>query len=683
MARIDSFLSARLFLAPQWVGGRIYFISNMSGALSLYVMDQDGSVPEPLLPPNIALQNPELLGGQAFHVFEKLGMILVMIDRDGDENYQPMLVPLQGGFPEPAFGSALENDRVHCVKCDETHDLVYLTAESRREPMLVAYQGSLASRSLLELGRSPYGREVAGVNEAHTRAVLIDRYSVGDHVLYLWSRDRGTANGLLYGTPLESRKSSESVPLNSIGACQFTDGDAGLLFLTSLFEDTYGLGYMPLNPRGDAAGTATPGAAGSRPSDLTANAKGSGPKGNESLLGADGAALPVAAGGPPEPVRVTGVVHTGQGEMAHLEHLRDHRYLVGYNIDGCSWLYEGTFDEARRTMALETVVCGAGPLKDGVAEACRYDKNGDRYAISFSTAVSPTQISRLEGPSRTTITPLTRERVLGIPLESLSSGEDASFTSHDGMRISARLYRPAPSLGFSGRRPVVYYVHGGPQSQERPNFAWFSMPLIQFLTLNGFAVFVPNARGSTGYGLRYTKEVDRDWGGKDRLDHVHAMTKILARDERLDVSRAGVVGRSYGGYMTLTLAARHPELWSGAIDMFGPFDLLTFLDRIPETWKPYFDIALGDPVKDRDFLVERSPKTHLSRLSCPLLVIQGKNDPRVVERESRDLVEHLRGAGKQVEYLMFENEGHDVLKHENRVRCYNAITDFFKMHLKP
>ena len=115
--------------------------------------------------------------------------------------------------------------------------------------------------------------------------------------------------------------------------------------------------------------------------------------------------------------------------------------------------------------------------------------------------------------------------------------------------------------------------------------------------------------------------------------------------------------------------------------MFGPYDLFTFMDRIPETWKPYFAIAVGDPAKDKDFLVERSPHTYMEQIECPLLVIQGKNDPRVVERESRDLVEYLRSKGKQVEYLVFENEGHDVLKHENRVTCYNAITDFFRQHL--
>jgi dipeptidyl aminopeptidase/acylaminoacyl peptidase len=220
---------------------------------------------------------------------------------------------------------------------------------------------------------------------------------------------------------------------------------------------------------------------------------------------------------------------------------------------------------------------------------------------------------------------------------------------------------------------LVYYIHGGPQGQERPDFAWFSMPLIQYLILNGFAVFVPNVRGSSGYGLSYRKHVDRDWGGNDRLDHVRAMTQVLPGDTRLDVRKTGVVGRSYGGYMTLMLAGRHPNLWSAAVDMFGPYDLETFSERIPETWKPYFRIALGDPTDeaDRKHLVEMSPSTYLSQLQCPMLVIQGKNDPRVVVDESRDVVENLRSAGKQVDFLVFENEGHDVLKFENRV-CYNA-----------
>ncbi len=184
-----------------------------------------------------------------------------------------------------------------------------------------------------------------------------------------------------------------------------------------------------------------------------------------------------------------------------------------------------------------------------------------------------------------------------------------------------------------------------------------------------------------GTASSYTKRVDRDWGGQDRLDHVHAMTEVLPGHERVDVGRAGVVGRSYGGYMTLMLASRHPELWRAAVDMFGPYDLYTFSQRIPETWKPYFALALGDPERDRDFLDERSPKTTIAEIAAPLLVIQGQNDPRVVERESHDLVESLRALGKDVDYLVFEDEGHDVLKLGNRVRCYDKIVGFFSEHL--
>ena len=147
----------------------------------------------------------------------------------------------------------------------------------------------------------------------------------------------------------------------------------------------------------------------------------------------------------------------------------------------------------------------------------------------------------------------------------------------------------------------------------------------------------------------------------------------------LSVAGTGVVGRSYGGYMTLTLAGRHPELWAAAVDMFGPFDLVTFLERIPPTWKPYFHVALGDPENEKDlaFLNDRSPKTYIDDLACPMLVIQGRNDPRVVAEESEDLVNHLKSIGKDVELLLFENEGHGVEKYENKVICYNAITSFF------
>ena len=137
--------------------------------------------------------------------------------------------------------------------------------------------------------------------------------------------------------------------------------------------------------------------------------------------------------------------------------------------------------------------------------------------------------------------------------------------------------------------------------------------------------------------------------------------------------------------MTLSLAGRHPELWSAACDMFGPYDLITFSERIPETWKPFMAVSLGDPntTDGREFLKDRSPKTYLQNMTCPMLVIQGRNDPRVVALESEDLVNSLTQQGKEIRLLIFEDEGHDVLRYENRVTCYNAITDFFTQKLRP
>src|SRR5690606_15187641 len=151
-------------------------------------------------------------------------------------------------------------------------------------------------------------------------------------------------------------------------------------------------------------------------------------------------------------------------------------------------------------------LCGTGELSNGVLESMDYEPASGRYVLSFSTATTPSQIYVVERDGQTLRQ--TNERILGIPAHLLAPGEDASYTSHDGLRISARLYLPAADLGYGDTRPVIFYLHDGPQSQERPDFTWFSMPLFQYLTLRGFAVFLPTVRGSSGYGVRYVKYVD-------------------------------------------------------------------------------------------------------------------------------------------------------------------------------
>jgi dipeptidyl aminopeptidase/acylaminoacyl peptidase len=626
--RIESLLSARLFLNPQLAGNTLYFVSDLSGRLSLYAMDVGGSVPRPLLPPGIALQNPELVGGELFAVLSDHDRIVLMLDRDGDENYQPHVIPLAGGFPEPLNDEFFGGLRSHMTTVDDKTGTAYFFAESREQALIYGVRADVATGEATVLGEGPYGPLPFTSTKDHARTILGDGYTAGDAVLY---ENVGGEKQMLWGTLLENREEGAEHPLSGFGSVHFTESERGLLVSTTLFEDTGSAGYIDLEGPGDV--------------------------------------LPVA---------IEGLVHEGAGELEGLRKVEGDRYVVLFNIDGVSWANEATFDEDARALCVDRVLAGEGDLEGGVIHGIAYDELSGRYALAFCTATLPTQLFVIEGDEAAR---QTDERPLGLDPELLSAGEDASFVSHDGLRVSARLYLPSPELGFEGPRPLVYYVHGGPQGQERPNFAWFSMPLIQILTLEGFAVFVPNARGSTGYGMDYMKRVDHDWGGQDRLDHVHAMTEVLPNDDRIDVGRAGVVGRSYGGYMTLMLAGRHPELWSAAVDMFGPYDLLTFMERIPPTWRPYFELAIGHPEKDGDFLVERSPKTYLGDMTCPMLVIQGKNDPRVVEAESADVVESLRADGKDVDYLVFEDEGHDVLKLPNKIHCYDRITQFFHTHL--
>ena len=637
MFPIESLLSARLMLEPENVNDRIFFLSDMSGVLSLYSMDKHGSIPEPLLPGGMALVNPHLMAGDNYHVIPKLGKILVMIDKLGNENYQPSLIPLNGGIPEQLLGDRYRDEQIACVHIDKDRNIAYFFRDNRKTPDIECLKVNIGTGEVSSLGTSIYGNICNGVSSDHSTVILADSYTAGDIVLY-YRKPGMMERKLLYGIPLDQREGKQ-VPPNGIGWCSFVDNDKGLFFTSTIFHDNGGLTYLALdNP--------------SQPVDIP----------------------------------VSGLQHSGRGELVGLRKVEDDLFVLEYNIDGASWVYEGTFHGgASPVFRAGRVLLGAPPLSSGVVlglewQVTNHDPLEVEYVFAFTRANSPSQLYIISSGAESTATRLSSEKVLGIPDEYLSAGEDASYTTFDGLRVSARLYLPSPKLGHKGPRPLVEYVHGGPQGQERPDFTWFSMPLIQYLTLNGFAVFVPNVRGSTGYGIRYMKWVDKDWGGKDVRDHIEGL-KRLEKDPRIDSSRRGVVGRSYGGYMTLTLASRHPELWKAAVDMFGPYDLPAWLSRIPPTWQTFFRLELGDPVTDKDFLLERSPKTYMNQLSCPLMIIQGRHDPRVPEPESAQLVDDLRKDGVNVDYQVYEDEGHDVLRFRNRVHCYNTITEFFRKNL--
>ncbi|MEJ5198548.1 MAG: S9 family peptidase, partial [Anaerolineae bacterium] len=213
--KIESLLAARLFLSPQLVGDRLFFLSNLAGRLSLYAMDRKGSVPEPLLPPDIALMTPDLLGGEPFYVFPKLGKVLVMIDRNGDENYQPFFVPLDGGLPEPVFGDRYAGQQLTCQRCDGERNIAIFNVDPRTDPLQHTFLADLATGTTTDLGSSLYGNFFMGADEDYARIALGDGYTQGDHVLYLWTREAPTRR-LLFGVPLDERRAGQAVLLNSI-----------------------------------------------------------------------------------------------------------------------------------------------------------------------------------------------------------------------------------------------------------------------------------------------------------------------------------------------------------------------------------------------------------------------------------------------------------------------------------
>jgi dipeptidyl aminopeptidase/acylaminoacyl peptidase len=192
-----------------------------------------------------------------------------------------------------------------------------------------------------------------------------------------------------------------------------------------------------------------------------------------------------------------------------------------------------------------------------------------------------------------------------------------------------------------------------------------------------------NYRGSTGFGKKFLHAADREWAGKMHDDLLDAVKWAVDRGYA-DPKRVAIFGGSYGGYAALVGAAFTPDVFCCAVDIVGPSNLITLINSIPPYWEPLkriFTVRVGDPETDREFLESRSPLFKADRIECPLLIAQGANDPRVKQAESEQIVKALRDRGKQVEYMLFEDEGHGFARPENRLKFYEAAEKFLAQHL--
>lgn len=268
---------------------------------------------------------------------------------------------------------------------------------------------------------------------------------------------------------------------------------------------------------------------------------------------------------------------------------------------------------------------------------------------------------------------LTDVRIMGLEEKELSEPEVIRYSSYDGLEIEALLYQPhnENKNGYT-----VLLPHGGPQWADVLSYD----AQAQILAYEGYQVFSPNYRGSTRYGATFTKLVEGDWGEGPRLDILEGLDYVESKGQ-LQPDKVIVLGGSYGGYMTLLLHGRHPERFQAAVDICGVSNLFSFIETVPESWKPIMDRWVGHPERDKDRLVKDSPITYLEKMTKPMLVVQGANDPRVVKEESDQIVEALQKQGTEIEYLVFDDEGHGFTKIENRISLYETVIRFLKRHL--
>ncbi|MDX1331964.1 MAG: alpha/beta fold hydrolase, partial [Robiginitalea sp.] len=267
-----------------------------------------------------------------------------------------------------------------------------------------------------------------------------------------------------------------------------------------------------------------------------------------------------------------------------------------------------------------------------------------------------------------------------IAREHLVKAKVVRFPSFDGLEIPAIYYLPHQA-SEEHPAPALVWVHGGPGGQSRQGFS----PLIQYLVNHGYAVLAVNNRGSSGYGKTFYQMDDQNHGDKDLKDCI-AGKDWLAQQPAIDGEKIGIIGGSYGGYMTMAALTFAPEEFDVGVNIFGVTNWIRTLRSIPPWWESFKDALykeMGDPYSaDSVRLREISPLFHTGQVTRPLMVLQGSKDPRVLQVESDEIVAGVRKNGVPVEYVLFEDEGHGFLKKENQIEGYSKILEFLDTYLK-
>ena len=318
-------------------------------------------------------------------------------------------------------------------------------------------------------------------------------------------------------------------------------------------------------------------------------------------------------------------------------------------------------------------------IPDGDIKGASFSESENKIRLTIGTSKSPNNIYVYDMNSKE-LKKLTETLNPEINANDLVSAEVVRYPSFDGLEIPAIYYKPLDATERN-KVPALVWVHGGPGGQSRTGY--FS--LIQYLVNHGYAILAVNNRGSSGYGKTFYKMDDLNHGDKDLKDCIWGKKWLQAQDY-INARNIGIIGGSYGGYMTMAAMTFTPDEFKVGVNIFGVTNWLRTLKSIPPYWESVRNALykeMGDPTTaDSVRLYEISPVFHAHKVKNPVMVLQGANDPRVLKIESDEIVAGIEANGITVEYVVFDDEGHGFRKKENEIEGYGKILSFLDTHLK-
>ncbi|WP_397572719.1 prolyl oligopeptidase family serine peptidase [Silanimonas sp.] len=348
----------------------------------------------------------------------------------------------------------------------------------------------------------------------------------------------------------------------------------------------------------------------------------------------------------------------------------DGKHLVfATNEDGIGKLHLRTLPDHREVALPELPV--------GVIGGIAFSPDGTRIALTLNTATSPSDVHVIDIATKS-LTRWTQSEVGGLDTSRFVAPSLIRYESFDGLSVPAFYYRPA-NVPAGRKLPVVIQIHGGPEAQAFPTFS----PSIQYLVNElGIAVLVPNVRGSAGYGKSYL-QLDNGFKRKDSVKDIGALLDWVASQPELDAERVGVFGGSYGGYMVLASMVDYADRIAAGVDVVGISHFATFLEATESYRRDLRRVEYGDERDPamRTFMDQIAPLNNAAKITSPLFVAQGANDPRVPLSEADQIVRAVRGNGRDVWYLVFKDEGHGFAKKSNSDWFNAATVMFWQRHL--